>query len=87
MPGREIDRWSEVPYYEQLAALLADQIRSGGLAPGEPIPSEPRLMQDYGGVARGTVRRALELLREQGWIETVYRRGSRVAPPDRWPRA
>lgn len=79
------DRWSGVPYYAQLAARIAGQIRSGELQPGQAIPAEPALMRETG-LARGTVRRALGLLREQGWIETVYRRGSRVAPRESWPR-
>ncbi len=77
--AREIDRWAEEPYYQQLAAILRADIRSGGLGPGEALPSEPQLMHTYG-VSRGTVRKALEVLRDEGLIETVRRRGSRVRP-------
>lgn len=85
MPGQEIDRWSEVPYYLQLARMIRDQITSGELAPGDALASEPRYMQEHG-LSRGTVRRALEVLRDEGWTESPHRRGSRVAPRDRWPR-
>nr|WP_052708928.1 GntR family transcriptional regulator [Streptomyces sp. NRRL S-495] len=44
----------------QIAADLAAQIASGGLAPGATVPSEAELMQRYG-VASGTVRKAVAL--------------------------
>jgi DNA-binding GntR family transcriptional regulator len=37
------------------------------------------------GAARETVRRAIALLREQGWVFTVPHRGSYVAPEERRP--
>lgn len=82
--AREIDRWSEVTYYEQLAGILREQIRRGELEPGQGIPSETTLMQQHG-LSRGTVRRAIELLAHAGWVETVPRRGSRVRPREDWP--
>lgn len=78
-----ISRWSEEPYYLQLAAIIAGQIERGELKPGEALPTEPQLMGAYG-VARGTVRRALRVLREWGYIETIYKRGSRVRPRGDW---
>jgi GntR family transcriptional regulator len=83
MPG-EIDRWSETPYYEQLAALVVAQIAGGELGPGQPLPSERHLMDTYG-LSRATTRRALEVLAERGWIVTHRRRGSRVTPREDWP--
>ncbi|GAA2238118.1 hypothetical protein GCM10010430_18920 [Kitasatospora cystarginea] len=47
----------------------------------EPFPSEPELVRRFD-VARGTARRALEILREQGLIETRWGKGSRVIPPE-----
>ncbi|WUE06023.1 hypothetical protein OHA25_53580 [Nonomuraea sp. NBC_00507] len=41
-------------------------------------------MQQHG-TARETVRRAIALLRDQGWIYTVSHRGSYVSPKERWP--
>lgn len=70
--------------YEQIAAEIAERIRAGELRPDYPIPSEATLMQQYD-VAKGTVRRAVALLREQGWVFTVPKRGSYVADPERWP--
>ncbi|MFD2354744.1 hypothetical protein ACFSTC_43980 [Nonomuraea ferruginea] len=42
------------------------------------------MLQQYE-CARETVRRAMALLREQGWIYTVPQRGSYVSPRDSWP--
>jgi DNA-binding GntR family transcriptional regulator len=38
-------------------------------------------------VARETVRKAIALLREEGWIYTVPQRGSFVAPEEKQPRS
>ena len=82
--AREVDRWSEVTYYEQLAQILREQILRGELEPGQGIPSEVTLMQAHG-LSRGTVRHAIEILAHAGWLETVPRRGSRVRPREDWP--
>lgn len=79
MPDGEIDRWSEVPYYLQLAAILRGQIQRGELAPGQRLPSEAAVMREHG-LSRGTVRKTLEVLRGEGLVETVPTRGSRVPP-------
>lgn len=57
-------------------------ITGGELRPGDKIPSEADI-QNETGVARTTARRAVALLREEGWIETVPGRASYVAesPP------
>ena len=49
------------------------------MAPG-PLPSVKALQQDYG-VGRDTVLHALQLLREDGLIFTVSKRGSYVSQP------
>ncbi|WP_439331463.1 GntR family transcriptional regulator [Nonomuraea candida] len=70
--------------YERIAAEIVERIKAGELRPRFPIPSERTLRQQYG-VAKGTVRRAVALLREQGWVFTVEKRGSYVAQPENWP--
>jgi DNA-binding GntR family transcriptional regulator len=69
------------PLYVQLADQLEEQIRAGILAPGQPLPSEKTLQQGYG-VARGTARRAVELLRERGLVITLPQRGTFVKPAE-----
>ncbi|MEU8022600.1 GntR family transcriptional regulator [Micromonospora haikouensis] len=67
----------ERPLYVQLADLIAKRIESGELQPLKPLPSELRLQQEYG-VARGTVRAAIALLRERGLVMTMPQRGTYV---------
>ena len=61
--------------YEQLAAVLRDQINKGQLPPGQLLPSERTLQQQYG-LARETVRRSIAVLRAEGLLEV--RRGQGV---------
>ncbi|MGN9838106.1 GntR family transcriptional regulator [Nonomuraea sp. H19] len=76
----------KVPLYQQIATDIADHIKAGKFLPRRPIPGETALVKEYG-VARETVRRAMALLREQGWIYTVAQRGSYVSPKESWPQA
>jgi len=77
MAAGKIDLRSPVPAYRQLADILHAQIESGQLEPDSPVPSETTLVQRYG-VARGTVRRAIEVLRDAGLVVTVQGRGTYV---------
>jgi GntR family transcriptional regulator len=72
-----IDRFDPVPVYQQLARLLTEEIEAGRYPPRTPLPSETTLMQRYG-VSRGSVRKAIEYLREQGLVFTVPQRGTYV---------
>lgn len=78
----KINRRSFVPVYQQLADILAEQIRAGELAPGDPISGELRLAGDYG-VGRATVRKALLMLRSEGLIVTRKGEGTFVREPRR----
>lgn len=70
----EIDHAGEVPAYLQLAGILRAQIESGELAPRQPIPSKRTLTERYE-IARGTVDKAVALLKSEGLIVTVPGRG------------
>lgn len=54
--------------HARLADALRERIVSGALAVGEPLPSEARLVEEFG-TSRGTVRQALSTLRNEGLIE------------------
>ena len=69
-----VDHYGEVPAYLQLAGILRDQITSGKLPPRTPLPSIRTLMQTYD-VAKGTVEKALAVLRAEGLARTVPGRG------------
>jgi GntR family transcriptional regulator len=80
MPARTtIDPDSATPVYVQVAQILRSRIEAGELLPDRPVPSESQLQQELG-VARGTARKAIALLREQGLVVTVRGRGSYVNP-------
>lgn len=81
----EFDRDSEIPVYVQIADWVAERIENGTLEPRRPIPSEKTLMQEFEGVARTTIRRAVEHLRERGLVYTVPQRGTYVTPPQDRP--
>lgn len=74
-----VDPQSATPVYVQVAAILRSRIESGELLPDRPVPSESQLQQELG-VARGTARKAIVLLREEGLVITVRGRGSYVNP-------
>lgn len=58
---------------QQIASKLRAAILTGKLAPGDKLPSQPDLASRYG-VARETVKRALDVLRSERLI--VSRQGS-----------
>lgn len=74
-----LEEGSRVPVYLRLAAVIREQIIAGELLPGAAVPSEPYLSAQYG-VSRQSVRNAIAVLREQGWILTHRSRGSVVLP-------
>ncbi|MHB1593318.1 MAG: GntR family transcriptional regulator [Streptosporangiaceae bacterium] len=82
MDAKQIDLRSAVPAYRQLASILREQIQSGELAADQPVPSETTLIQRYS-IACGTVRRAIEVLREEDLVVTVQGRGTFVRLGDR----
>jgi GntR family transcriptional regulator len=79
-----IDPTSDRPVFKQIADRLRVAIQAGELEPGARMPSEQALM-DLHGVARGTVRDAMDLLRGEGLVRTEHGRGSfvRDRPPVR----
>jgi DNA-binding GntR family transcriptional regulator len=66
-----------VPRYRQIAAILRGRIEEGELDADRPIPSEAQIQQEFG-VARETARKAVALLREEGWVVTVPGLGTYV---------
>jgi GntR family transcriptional regulator len=73
-----IDYDSLTPVYAQLVAILRARIDRGDWAPGRRILSESQLVQAYG-LARGTVRKAVGVLIEEGVLVAVHGRGTFVA--------
>lgn len=61
----EIDRYSDVWPYVQIAEHLAAEIRSGRREPGSRLPSIVTLVQEWH-VNRKTAQKALQMLGDQG---------------------
>ncbi|MGH3762738.1 GntR family transcriptional regulator [Actinophytocola sp.] len=66
------------PAYVSIAGEYARRIRSGDLTPGTQLPSYAEIAKEHG-VSDIVVRKVLELLRSQGLVRPVRRRGSFVA--------
>jgi GntR family transcriptional regulator len=54
--------------YQQIAAVLRDRVLAGEFAAGRMLPSESELSGEFE-ASRVTVRRALELLRDEGLVD------------------
>ena len=80
----QIDRADDKPPYRQIADLLRGAISTGQLPAGERLPSEAVLI-DHFGVARMTVRQAVQQLRSEGLVVSEHGRGVfvRSTPPIR----
>lgn len=72
---------SGIPIYEQIVAQIKDAILTGGLAPGEALPSM-RLLAKELKISVITTKRAYEELEREGFISTQQGRGSFVAERD-----
>ncbi len=73
-----VDHGSPEPAYLQLAAILRARIAQGEWRNG-PLPSVKQLQQEHD-VGRDTVLRSIDILREEGLVFTVPRRGTYVSP-------
>jgi GntR family transcriptional regulator len=71
-----IDHDGEVPVYRQLAEILRGKIERGELA---RLPSIKSLAQEHG-IARGSVERAIQVLKDDGLVRTSIGRGLFVVP-------
>nr|WP_206068646.1 winged helix-turn-helix domain-containing protein [Nonomuraea sp. FMUSA5-5] len=72
------------PFYRHIAGEMRERIKRREFMSRQQIPSEVELVRQYG-AARETVRRAIALLREEGWVYSIPHRGSYVSPEEQWP--
>lgn len=68
----------EVPLYERVRQSIAQTLTDGTLSPGDKLPSESRLAEEFG-VNRLTVRRAIEELARAGAVESRQGSGTFVS--------
>jgi GntR family transcriptional regulator len=74
-----VSRQSKSPLYEQIYQLLRNKIAEGQLKPGDLLPSESELVEQYQ-VSRATVRQAMDELVSDGLIQRKQGRGTFVSP-------
>lgn len=71
---------SQLPYYQQLYDILRRQITDGFWKPGDRLPSEAELIDQYE-VSRIVVRQAFDMLVNEGWVYRRRGRGTFVTTP------
>lgn len=69
--------------YEELYLKLLHRIESGEFKAGEVIPKEFDLMDEYA-CSRDTIRKSLQMLSQNGYIQKTKRRGSVVLDRKRY---
>ena len=78
-PTLSIDRDSYEPAYMQLVNILRHQVASGAYRPGDRLPSESALRRQFD-LSPMTVRRAINILSDQGVVVTSQGKGTFVKP-------
>ena len=66
--------------YEEIAARMMEQIRSGVLRPGDRLPPERALAETYN-VSRTTIREALRSMEMMGCVESRVGGGTYIYAP------
>ena len=79
LAGLWIDRGARPTLQDQLARQIRERIRSGDLAPGDPLPSTRDLAADLK-VSRNTAVYAYERLISEGYLQASSRTGIFVSP-------
>ncbi|MEU6228720.1 GntR family transcriptional regulator [Streptomyces sp. NPDC047042] len=74
---------------QEIAAALRDRIRTGDLRPGDRLPTQAELSEEFG-VERGAVREALRILQAERLLTNVSKgsppRVAEVTPPREGPQ-
>ncbi|MBM9508469.1 GntR family transcriptional regulator [Streptomyces sp. KK5PA1] len=68
--------------YKKIAQVLRDEINRGALPAGAQMPTQTALARRFA-VTRGTIQRALDDLRHEGWIDSQQGRGTYVTDRSR----
>ena len=71
---------AQLPRYQQIVEALLDRIEKGDLAPGDRLPSERALSEEFD-VNRRTLRNALAVMERRGMVERRQGAGTFVTNP------
>jgi GntR family transcriptional regulator len=75
---RRVDHTSRLPLWAQLQEIIARDLESGALAPGDALPTEAELCARHG-VSRSVVRQALGAFVTQGRLHRLRGKGTFVS--------
>ena len=75
-----LEKTRSAPLYQQLAQLLKEDIQKGIYPQDSQIPTEFELSEQHQ-LSRSTVRKAIEILVEEGMLIKMHGKGTFVAPP------
>lgn len=78
--NNKIEHDSVIPLYHQLKEIIREKIDSGKWTPGDRIPSENELCNEYN-ISRNTAKKALEDLVQEGLLNRVQGKGTFVSKP------
>ena len=73
-----INTSSMTPIYEQIADQIKKLIKSEALKAGDPLPSVRSFAKDYK-ISALTVKKAYDVLDEEGFIRKIHGKGSYVS--------
>jgi len=66
-----------IPLYYKMKQIIIDMIENEEVKPGEMIPSENKLIEEYS-MSRTTVRKAIDMLVNEGYLYRVQGKGTFV---------
>ena len=66
---------SVIPLYKQIVRALSDSIANGTYRPGDKLPTEAELIEQFG-VSRITVRSAIKEMEDAGLVERARGKGT-----------
>ena len=69
---------SVIPLYKQIVRALSDSIANGTYRPGDKLPTEAELIEQFG-VSRITVRSAIKEMEDAGLVERARGKGTFVS--------
>lgn len=78
-----VDHDSPEPIYLQIVDIIKGRCESGQYPPGTLVPSIERIRQETG-LSIMTIRKAMRILADQGWVRIVPGKGTFVTPRDQW---
>lgn len=78
--NNELDKNGPIPLYSQLKGEIINRIQKGEYKVNDRLPSEKELMEIFG-ISRTTVRQAVDLLVQEGYLEIRRGIGTFVSKP------